>query len=246
MNDGMFEDFEKKLEADINNIPESEKVIDDIKEREWRWKQKRIGKITSSNLDSLMSLKKNGKMSEKGINYLLEIIHQRQTGCDSEEISAKAFDWGHSHEEEALEYYNRMMNMNASSGTSGFDEIIFKEPLEGFGDSPDGITEDGEGIVEIKCPINGANHLKMFGVEEYHDGLDYFWQCIGHMIDPKVKWVDLVFFDPRYKDEDHFKMRVFHIEKKKVQSCVDSAISHIKYWNELMNENDIIKFLEEI
>lgn len=246
MSEDIFGDFLKGIEGDIKNIPETEKAIDDIKEREWRWKQKRIGKITSSNLDSLMNLKKNGKMSEKGINYLLEIIHQRQTGCDSEEISAKAFDWGHSHEEEALEYYNRIMNKDAVSGTSGFDEIVFREPLDGFGDSPDGVTKDGKGVIEIKCPINGANHLKMFGVEEYHDGLDYFWQCIGHMIDPKVEWVDLVFFDPRYKDGDPFKMKVFHIEKEKVRACVDSAISHIKYWNELMNENNITKFLEEI
>ena len=117
-------------------------------------KEKRIGKITSSNLNNLMELNKQGRLRLKsGIDYLLEIQHQKETGCDSEEVFAKAFKWGNAFEEEALYYYNKVTGNNVISGTYGFDEVLFVDNIiEGFGDSPDGVTEDRKGVIEIKCP----------------------------------------------------------------------------------------------
>ena len=159
-NENLFGDFVQDLEISINDVPEDEKMDEAASQRIERWKSKRIGKITSSNLPDLMKLDKSGHCSQKnGIDYLLEVMHQRQTGVDAQESFAKAFEWGHLYEEEALEYYNKVTNNNVLSGTYGFDEILFREPLYGFGDSPDGVTQDGIGVVEIKCPYNSANHL---------------------------------------------------------------------------------------
>ena len=69
-------------------------------------------------------------------------MHQRETGCGSEEVFAKAMTWGKAHEEEALRYYSSMQ-MDIKSATYDFDEIVFVDDvLEGFGDSPDGCTDD--------------------------------------------------------------------------------------------------------
>ena len=195
---GMFDDFEKKLQDSVEaNESDESKASAQAAERENRWKQKRIGKITSSNLDKLMNLTKDGKIKTKaGIDYLLEIQHQKDTGCDSEEVFAKAMQWGKALEEEALFYYNKMTGNNVISGTHGFDEVLFVDNIiKGFGDSPDGVTADRNGVVEIKCPYNGSNHLRNCALQSYHDGCDYFWQCIGHMIDPKVEWCDFVSYD---------------------------------------------------
>ena len=102
----MFDEFEKKLQDSVEeNESEESKASAQAAERESRWKQKRIGKITSSNLDKLMNLTKDGKIKTKaGIDYLLEIQHQKDTGCDSEEVYAKAMQWGKALEEEALFY----------------------------------------------------------------------------------------------------------------------------------------------
>ena len=241
---GMFDDFEKKLQDSVEeNESEESKASAQAAERESRWKQKRIGKITSSNLDKLMNLTKDGRIKTKaGIDYLLEIQHQKDTGCDSEEVYAKAMQWGKALEEEALFYYNKMTGNNVISGTHGSDEILFVDNIiEGFGDSPDGVTADRKGVVEIKCPYNGSNHLRNCALQSYHDGCDYFWQCMGHMIDPQVEWCDFVSYDPRYEDGHPDKIKIIRINREDVQSRIDILTEKIKFWIECINKRSILE-----
>lgn len=240
----MFDDFEKKLQDSVElNESEESKASAQAAERENRWKQKRIGKITSSNLDKLMNLAKDGRIKTKaGIDYLLEIQHQKDTGCDSEEVFAKAMQWGKALEEEALFYYNKITGNNVISGTHGFDEVLFVDNvIEGFGDSPDGVTADRKGVVEIKCPYNGANHLRNCALQSYHDGCDYFWQCLGHMIDPQVEWCDFVSYDPRYEDGHQDKIKIIRINRSDVQSKIDILTVKIKFWIECINKRSILE-----
>ena len=245
-NENLFGDFVQDLETSVNDVPESDRVETEAAERVERWKSKRIGKITSSNLPDLMKLDKAGHCSQKkGIDYLLEVMHQRQTGVDAQESFAKAFEWGHLYEEEALDYYNKVTNSNVLSGTYGFDEILFREPLYGFGDSPDGVTPDGMGVVEIKCPYNSANHLRNCSLTAYHDKLDYFWQIMGHMIDNSVQWCDFISYDPRYEDGHPNKMKILRIKKDDVKARIDQVINKIGWWNDLIDNGDITKIIEE-
>lgn len=241
---GIFDDFEKKLQDSVDeNESEESKASAQAAERESRWKQKRIGKITSSNLDKLMNLAKDGRIKTKaGIDYLLEIQHQKDTGCDSEEVYAKAMQWGKALEEEALFYYNKMRGNNVISGTHGFDEVLFVDNvIKGFGDSPDGVTPDRKGVVEIKCPYNGSNHLRNCALQSYHDGCDYFWQCMGHMIDPQVEWCDFVSYDPRYEDGHQDKIKIIRINRADVQSKIDILAEKIKFWIECINKRSILE-----
>lgn len=241
---GMFDEFEKKLQDSVEeNESEESKASAQAAERESRWKQKRIGKITSSNLDKLMNLTKDGRIKTKaGIDYLLEVQHQKDTGCDSEETFAKAMQWGKALEEEALFYYNKITGNNVISGTHGFDEVLFVDNIiEGFGDSPDGVTVDRKGVVEIKCPYNGANHLRNCALQSYHDGCDYFWQCMGHMIDPRVEWCDFVSYDPRYEDGHPDKIKIIRINRSDVQSRIDILTEKIKFWIECINKRSILE-----
>ena len=241
---GMFDEFEKKLQDSVDsNESEESKASAQAAERESRWKQKRIGKITSSNLDKLMNLTKDGRIKTKaGIDYLLEVQHQKDTGCDSEETFAKAMQWGKALEEEALFYYNKITGNNVISGTHGFDEVLFVDNIiEGFGDSPDGVTVDRKGVVEIKCPYNGANHLRNCALQSYHDGCDYFWQCMGHMIDPQVEWCDFVSYDPRYEDGHPDKIEIIRINRSDVQSRIDILTEKIKFWIECINKRSILE-----
>lgn len=240
----MFDEFENKLQDSVDeNESEESKASAQAAERENRWKQKRIGKITSSNLDKLMNLTKDGRIKTKaGIDYLLEIQHQKDTGCDSEEVFAKAMQWGKALEEEALYYYNRITGNNVISGTHGFDEVLFVDNIiKGFGDSPDGVTADRKGVVEIKCPYNGSNHLRNCALQSYHDGCDYFWQCMGHMIDPQVEWCDFVSYDPRYEDGHQDKIKIIRINRSDVQSKIDILTEKIKFWIECINKRSILE-----
>ena len=60
----LFDDFEQDLENKIDSeISEVASLEAQNAEKEARWKQKRIGKITSSNLDKLMNLTKECMLS---------------------------------------------------------------------------------------------------------------------------------------------------------------------------------------
>lgn len=245
-NNDIFGDFLSETKKAVNDIPQQEKEEIEVDERLERWKQKRIGLITSSCLPNMMKLDKSGHCSQKtGIDYLLEIMHQRQTGIDAQESFAKAFEWGHRYEEEALDYYNKCTGINAISGTSGFYDILFRTPIAGFGDSPDGTTEDETGVIEIKCPYNAANHLRNCALNAYHDKLDYFWQLMGHMIYDKVQWCDFVSYDPRYEDGHPNKIKIIRINRSDVQTRIDQLVSKITWWNELIENGDITKIIEE-
>ena len=240
----LFDEFEQDLENKIDSeISEVASLEAQNAEKEARWKEKRIGKITSSNLDKLMNITKDGRIKTKaGIDYLLEIQHQKDTGCDSEEVYAKAMQWGKALEEEALYYYNKITGNNVISGTHGFDEVLFVDNIiEGFGDSPDGVTVDRKGVVEIKCPYNGSNHLRNCALQSYHDGCDYFWQCMGHMIDPQVEWCDFVSYDPRYEDGHPDKIKIIRINRPDVQSRIDILTEKIKFWIECINNRSILE-----
>ena len=70
-NDNLFGNFVQDLETSIKDVPEYEKLDEADAERVERWKAKRIGKITSSNLPDLMKLDKAGHCSQKkGIDYI--------------------------------------------------------------------------------------------------------------------------------------------------------------------------------
>lgn len=237
-----FEEEEKALDNLLDkSISEESKLMLDDAEREIRWKQRRIGKITSSALPDIMDLNKKGCIrSKKGIDYLLEKMHQIETGEDANFISAPAMRWGHEHEEEAHEYYRKVTGIDMKSGTYGFDDILFVDDvLDGFGDSPDGRTPDGKGIAEYKCPYNGANHLRNCALESFNDTNAYFWQVMGHLLDPKIEWCDFVSFDPRYPDGHQNKIKILRVYRKDVLPRLTFLQERLEMYINIVRSGDI-------
>lgn len=243
-----FEDFESSLEQTVRvSVSDAEKELITHAEREKRWKQRRLGKITSSALDDLFNFDKSGHIkTKKGIDYLLELAHQIDTGYPPEETFAKAFEWGKNYEEEALDYYNQITGNQMISGTYGFDEILFiDDVIEGFGDSPDGITDDGKGRLEIKCPYNGPNHLRNCAENVFHDGNDYYRQVLGHLLDPRAEWCDFISYDPRYPDGHPSKAKILRVYRKDVENVLDDMRIKIERWVNMLNDSDINTIINE-
>lgn len=240
MNDP-FEDFEESLTKQVKESTTAYDLeVEGLIEREQRWKAKRIENITSSNLDDLMPEKKDGTIkTKKGLDYLLEIKHQRDTGVGSEQTFAKSINWGNEHEHEAHLYFKRGMS-EMMSGTFDFDEILFVDGvLDGFGDSPDGCTEDHSAVAEYKCPYSGAAHLRNLALDSYTENEDYYWQCIGHMIDPRVKVCYFVSFDPRYPDGHPDKMKALTIKREDVLADIERAKVKIMGFNEVIGNGGV-------
>ena len=63
-----------------------------------------------------------------------------------------------------------------------------------IGGTPDGfIGEDG--LIEVKCPFNGGNHLKSLLTNEIYNP-EYLYQIQGYLWVTNRKWCDFVTYDP--------------------------------------------------
>lgn len=213
-------------------------------EREQRWLEKRVGKFTSSILPKLMTKGRKGQeWGDTSITEMLTVADELISG--ERRISVKgvrALDFGNQYEAEAHLYYNKTYNINSKSGSTGFDEILFVEPFEGFGDSPDADVNP-DGTVEIKCPENGVNHLKYTIIRAIHDRSDYYWQILGHLLDPKKEWCDFVTYNPRYSNGHSLKIHRVRVWKKDhlfnlelLQNRIETALTYVHL---AVEENDM-------
>ena len=122
-----------------------------FEERIEKWREKRCGKITSSELNHFMQkgkttevkneigekIKITNDWNAKTISYLYKVKYQRRTKSQREETQARNFEWGHSCEPLAIMQLRENTMNQIVSCSNDFDEIVFNEPFEGFGDSPD-------------------------------------------------------------------------------------------------------------
>ena len=68
-----------------------------------------------------------------------------------------------------------------------------------IGGNPDGLV-GLDGIVEIKCPYNPANHLQnLIDGEQFR--IDYYAQIQGYLWITGRQWCDGISFDPRFPDD---------------------------------------------
>lgn len=133
-------------------------------QKEIEWKEKRRGKITASTLPDLMKAGKGCPFGKAALDAMYLVRYERRTGTMRENGSNKAFDWGHENEPLAVEWVRSQLMNEIKSCTTDFKDIVFNEPFEGFGDSPDFYVYGFDGKVialgEIKCPMSQgkSNH----------------------------------------------------------------------------------------
>lgn len=181
-------------------------------EREFQWKKKRSGKLTASILNKIILRGKDYKKTETAKNVLWSITWERRTGKVMHSVHSSNFDWGHDNEPVAIEWVRSQFPLNEIKDCSkDYDEIQFREQLDGCGDSPDadlyGFDGKIEGIIEVKCPINEGKIEMNRGRSELTDKNEYYWQCINHFIGtPEAKYVLFVEYDAYNNEGNIVKM----------------------------------------
>lgn len=169
-------------------------------QKEFEWKEKRRGKITASVLPDLMKAGKGAPFGKAALDAMYIVRYERRTGLIRENGSAKAFDWGHENEPLAVEWTRSQLMNEIKSCSTDFDSIVFNEPFEGFGDSPDfyvyGCNGEVIALGEVKCPMSqGKIESLQFGTEITEKD-EYYWQFLGHFIGrPDVDLLYYVIFD---------------------------------------------------
>ena len=188
------------------NTPEDEHLESlNIVSEDDIWMSQRLGKFTSSKLGALMS-KGRGKDKEWGqmaMSYIYTKIAEKMTGVPHYTPETNAMQWGTDHEAEAIEYYNNVTGNDATPMGK-----VFIEFNDNCGGSPDGFVGE-DGVIEVKCPYNSANHIETF-IEKTMKK-EYFYQCQGNMLFTGRKWCDFISYDPRMPE--NMQMVIIRVER---------------------------------
>jgi len=176
-----------------------------------RWLKERSGLATASQMPNLS---KSGRNKEKepwgkvAITELYGIKYERRTGLTLDNVECKAFEFGHEHEPAGLEAMRKKYRFAAvKSCSEDYDEIIFKKPFEGCGDSPDANIYNSKGkvvgVAEVKCNISQTKFEKLRDITVIDNKHEYYWQFIMHLIGtPEAKFLIWANYDA-YNDQIH-------------------------------------------
>ena len=150
--------------------------------KEDKWKEKRLGLITASELDSIMSA--SGKISDGNISYIRKKRWERKHGFDHP-ISAKNLDIGN--EQEPMIYRWALENLGIQHSivySKDLPEIPFWRAIDcPLGASPDAFTADESIVFEFKTLV-GATAIEFFGDDytPYEEKKAAVWKDHGSQI----------------------------------------------------------------
>lgn len=206
-------------------------------QKEFEWRQRRCGKITSSVLPDLMTSGrgKDELFGAKALAVMYATRYERRTGTIRESPNAKALEWGRENEPLAVEWLRQQLPFSViKSCSQDFDEIVFNEPFDGFGDSPDAYVYNNDeltAIVEIKCPISQAKIEELQFLRAIDEKTEYYWQFLGHFIGkPEVDTLYYVIFDA-YRNEG----RILELHRADHEANIQKLTERINLANEIIN-----------
>lgn len=208
-----------------------------VEQRSDAWFEARKGKITSSEIHKIMGTKKgDDALTETAKTYLLEKVSELFGGTPhvSHPNGSKpaALEWGTELEDTAIDFYTTKTGILV-------EKASFIQASEHYGGSPDGLILP-EGIIEVKCPFNSANHFKHGLIKNDADFKKvapiYYYQCLSNIVCANADWCDFISYDPRVEPE--YQMFVFRLHKneEEVQNIHHRLEIAIKYMHELADK----------
>ncbi|WPH64009.1 YqaJ viral recombinase family protein [Vibrio phage vB_VpP_1] len=168
------------------------------------WKMMRLGVVTASMAECLVSKKPRSKGKEYGVDFLpakagdskrdtfmKKLVAQVCTRQIPPEVTAKALAWGKDNEPFARDAYS-------AATFNVIDELpfIYKDSSMRFGISPDGLVGDDGGL-ELKCPHDSSVFVAFMCDDEIKN--EYLHQCQFSMWVTGREYWDFANFDPRMK-----------------------------------------------
>jgi predicted phage-related endonuclease len=176
-------------------------ILETADQRSEDWYAARLGKATASRFKDAIATKKQTEKQKKDnlpgdpmqaqLDYLTELVVERLTQQPVQRYATAAMQWGTEQEPAARAAYERITGTSVEeTGFVAHDTLL-------AGCSPDGLV-DWDGLVEIKCPWNTANHIETLlnGMPDEH-----IPQVQGQMWITGRQWCDFVSYDPRMPAE---------------------------------------------
>jgi len=189
-----------------------------IEQRTQEWFALRLGKVTASRINDVMSELKSGGESATRRNYRAQLVCERLTGKKQDSFTNAAMQWGIDCEPLARAAYE------ATTGSIVVEAGFIDHPTIAMsGMSPDGFV-GVDGLLEIKCP-NTATHIEwmMTGCVPTEHINQMLWQ----MDCADKDWCDFISFDPRMpQDFQIFIVRLVRDEAK-IMKLRDSVVKFL-------------------
>jgi len=201
-----------------------------VEQRSEEWFKVRRGKITSSEYHKIMG--KAAELSDTTKTYLLERVSEL-FGAESVTPGNAATEWGTKWEPTAVDYYADIKKTPVQAAS-------FIVHSDYYGGSPDGLVAP-DGIIEVKCPHNSANHFKHGLIKSDEDFKkkkpDYYYQCLSNMVCANAQWCDFISFDPRVKEDYMMFVYRLHRNEDEIKRMLERLDTAVEYMKQL--ENDI-------
>ena len=222
---------------DLSNAVPAEPLFLPEKDDKSEWREARLGRVTGSEFGKLVVKSKDKKgytlsTGETATNLIYRTVWERllkqgniSDGLGRLNVSSVSMEHGNEYEAEAILKYEQRTG-NKVTYTQEF--IVYDDYVGG---TPDGyIGEDG--LVEVKCPWNGGNHIRSMITGEIYNP-EYVYQIQGYLWITGRKWCDFITYDPDL-DEIH-QLNIIRVERdetiingiKEVMALVEIKIEEI-------------------
>lgn len=193
------------------------------------WDAERLGKLTASNFGTMMKTgrSKSERFSQTCMNYIYEKVAEILT-MSPHVVTGQAIEWGNEYEEQACHLYELQTGNTVQ-------RVGYLACNEYSGGSPDGLVDD-DGIIEIKCPFNPANHAQSLVTQTYYNQ-DHDWQVQGNLMITGRQWCDFITYDPRVQEES-LRLNIFRVDRdeERIQMIQDRLVEVKEKLDELLNQ----------
>lgn len=207
----------------------------------------RLGMITGSQFGKFVVKTKDKKgftlsTSQSATNLIYKIAWERllksgniSNGLGRLNFNSAPTNHGHDYEQEAIQRYMEVTGNEVDYHQKFIEHDSF------IGGTPDGyIGKDG--LIEVKCPWDGGNHLRsMLSGEIYNQ--EYVYQIQGYLWITGRKWCDFITYDPDLHES--LQINVIRVYRDEVIIAgISEVMEAVKLKVEELINNEIFKSIK--
>ena len=190
-----------------------------MEQRTQEWFDARLGKVTASRVADVIAKTKTG-VSTSRQNYLTQIVTERLTGkkADGGYIN-QAMQDGIDREEAARSLYELKYGEVKEVGFIDHPTVAMS------GASPDGLIDDGRGVLEIKCPIE-TTHTTTLMTDKVPS--KYIPQIQWQMAVTGARFAHFVSYNPNFPDNMVLFVKQLDRDDEYIKMLVDEILTFTK------------------
>lgn len=170
-----------------------------------------------------------------------EAVNAVENYIQDHSFTTKAMDFGVLYEDVAKNAYKEAVGRDVTD--TGF--IPYEKFPYFVGGSPDGLVDDGEGGIEVKCPFTLEKHMQHMLYDSPNDLKEndeqYYWQCVACMLFTGRKYWDFVSFNPYVSKNISLKILRIPRNDEEIKMLDDRIALAVEYYREQFDKISNIK-----